>query len=317
MNKEVRYISHGDLEDGGYRHEKYFAQSLAINKSIDFKELRKQRLYIGLANINLVLWAFFKARAKYNVVAARLGFSTWLRLLFNQSQSYVVVHDYDKNRYNSPWLKIYYPAFFKAVKTFKPKRLKIVVDSQYWVEYFNQNKGIMPDNLLLFPNLFKVDDILLQRSIEKDKMIHLGQLSIKNSEKVYEIATILSKEGYYCYFSTLDKMLVEKTSDYSIEYFDSYEFYLAQMARSLFTLGFSKYHEGWNRVVHESALLNTPVIAFRKGGMQYLVKESDNYLVDNIEEALAIIRNGVKYECPEGFLYKYDFSKTQSYFNGV
>lgn len=314
MNKEVHYISHGDLEDGGYRHEKFFAQSLAINKSVNFKELRKRRLYIGLANINLVLWAFFKATAKYNVVAARLGFSTWLRNLFNQSQSYVVVHDYDRNRYNSVLLKLYYPVFFHFVKIFKPKRLKVVVISEYWVRYFKESKGIPSNNLLLFPNLLKVDDILLQRAFKKEKMIHLGQLSIKNSEKVYQIATLLSKAGYYCYFSTLDRRLAKKCSDYEVVYFKTYESYLSQMAKSQFTLGFSKYHEGWNRVVHESALLNTPVIAFRKGGMQYLVKESNNYLVEDIQEALEIIYRGGEYECPESFVFKYDVSKAQKYF---
>jgi len=314
MAEEVRYISHGDLEDGGYRHEKFFAESLAESTKSKYLELRKRKLFYGLANVKLIIWSFFKATAENNVVAARLGISSWLRNIFNTKQTYVVVHDYDKNRYNSLFLRVYFPLLFWGIKIFKPNRVKVVVVSEYWVKYFNETKGIPLNNLKLFPNLLEVKLILAQRSLVNKKTIHLGQYSIKNSDLVFDISSKLSKKGYFCYFSTLDKGLAMECGDYSVVYFNSHADYLKRMAESEFTLGFSKYHEGWNRVVHESVLLNTPVIAFKKGGMQYLVKESDCFLVDSVEEALEIIERRVEYRCPKEFLYKYDVSQRQNYF---
>lgn len=313
MGREVRYISHGDLPDGGYRHEKFYAETLAKYFQLPYQELRKEKLFIGLANFKLVLWAFLKSNGKHNVVAARLGISSWIRNVFTNNYTYIVVHDYDKHRYNSFFLKYYYPFLFLALAKLKPKKVKMVVISPHWVNYFQLKKGISKENLILFYNFLDVNKVLKYKKEGKENTIHLGQYSKKNSDKVFEIAGKLTEMGYRCYFSTLDKEMARKEISFEIIYFENHEAYLEEMAGANFTLGFSRYHEGWNRVVHESALLNTPVIAFKMGGMKDLVKESHGYLVEGVQEALKIIESKPNYHCPESFTMKYDISKALSF----
>lgn len=305
----MRYISHGDLPDGGFRHEKFYALTLTELLEGEYIERRKRRLFIGLANLYLFVWGFFESTGTHNVVAARLGISSWLRNLWTKGETFIVVHDYDKNRYNSFLLKMYYPLLFWLLATIKPKRVKMVVISPHWVNYFHQRKKIPKENLILFYNFLDVKHIVSKRSQKKERQIHLGQYSIKNSHDVFIIAEKLTELGYACYFSTLDEFEVSEEKTFSVKYFNSYDDYLNCMAKSCYTLGFSKFHEGWNRVVHESALLNTPVIAYRMGGMKDLVKESNGYLVDSIEEALDVIRRDESYSCPSEFEMRYDTSR--------
>jgi glycosyltransferase involved in cell wall biosynthesis len=315
----LKYISHGDIDDGGYRHEKYFAESLrdyfSKSEPVKYSENRKWKLYHGLANLNLLFWGLFSSNADYNVVAARLGLSSWMRNLLNKNRTFIVVHDYDKNRYNSFWLRLYYPILFKLIKWMAPKRLKMVVISDYWVNYFQNEWQIDESNLFLFPNLLKTEDYLEFRGEKKAKRIHLGQESRKNSKKVIEFAEIMNKRGYECYFSSLYPVPLNGFSPYTIKYFENFDDYLKEMAGSVYTMGFSRFHEGWNRVVHESALVGTPVIAFKKGGMQQLVEESDNELVDSMEEAIELIerRDAFEYTCSEEFRLRYDQSRAEEF----
>ncbi|MDI1232945.1 MAG: hypothetical protein PSX81_01545, partial [bacterium] len=74
-----------------------------------------------------------------------------------------------------------------------------------------------------------------------------------------------------------------------------------------------KVNEGWNRTAHESLLVNTPVIGFKRGGLGDLLKQSNSVIVNSVEEAYNCIEGDVWVLPDEKFLEKYSIKNTTEY----
>lgn len=319
MIKKVQYISFGKQETGGYKHELFFAQQLTQyfnNKGIKtvLNIVRKNKFYdTPFAYLKLLLLGF-KANANYNVVVSRVALFALIRNAFNKNKIYIVFHNLDANDGKSIWLKWYYNFLFFVLKNTTNKNVFIVTVAPYWVQFFkNKINNNIPVHY--FPNFFDNEYYKNFISNKNNKQIHLGQWSLKNSADIFEIAKQLTNKGYYCYFSTSYSLFANKTNDYDIVYFNLFDDYLTQMASSKFTLVFTAINEGWNRVAHESILVNTPIIAYAKAGLLNLVNESESIAVTNISEALNIILADKEINTKPHLLAHYDMKNSFNYLN--
>lgn len=315
---KINYISHGQFKTGGYRHEQMLCQSLL--DYFEFSQLNNHRLEKQLTNffshIKLLVWSFFKSNADINVVVLRTGISAMLRNWFNQRQVWIVLHNYDEQDNKSKTLKLYFKVLFFLLKKVSHQRFKIIAVSPFWCQYFKSQFQIK--HVEWFPNLFDVSKYQSFKNNEKFPWIHLGQFSSKNDEQIFELAKRLSKDGYYCYFSTLNpETAAPNNGSYEIICFNGFLDYLSQVSHSLCTLALVKINEGWNRVAHESLLLNTPVIGYQKAGLGDLLKESNSICVKNIDEAYICIKEAVLMLPDEHFILKYDASRGKEYIQKI
>lgn len=314
---QVRYISYGKSKTGGYRHEKCLFDSclafLAINHPVEAKLIRKNQLFEStMAHFHLLFWAFMQSKGDINIVTARTAVSAILRNLFNQKQVWVVLHNFDPNDNKSVVLRWYYQCLFWLLKHSKKKQLKTIVVAPYWKKYFEQNIGLK--QVYLFPNLFDTLAYEKLKSKHKDQWIHLGQWSSKNDPGIFALAEKLSKEGYYCYFSTLNPHEASsKSKNFDILYFPRFTDYLEHVSRSLCTLALSRINEGWNRMAHESILLGTPVIGYDAGGLGDLLKESKSMIVNSVDEAYHCITENLWVLPNAQFSEKYDLKNFAKY----
>ena len=320
MKKFIKYISYGKYETGGYKHELFFAEQLQqfLNQQGEHVSLeidRKNRFYTNLfAYLKLFLLGL-TAKAKYNIVVARVALFAVLRNAFTQNKVYIVLHNFDEYDGKSFWLNLYYDALFFVLKNTKNDNISIVTVAPFWVKYFKE-KIKHNINVFHFPNFFDGEFYSDFIAVNKKKQIHLGQWSFKNHADVFEIAKQLTEQGYYCYFSTNFKDFATKTSNYEVVYFDQFENYLTQMALSEFTLAITGINEGWNRVAHESILVGTPVIAYAKAGLLNLVNESKSIAASNMEEVLQGIENK-NVQANSNLLAHYDIKNAADYLNKI
>jgi len=311
----IKYLSQGKNETGGYRHElslfnnllNYFNKSNPNIKS-DALRIKKSATNI-FSYLQLMGWYFIHTNASVNILPVRGAISAIARNLFNSSKNIVVIHS-DVQPYSSKFLKAYYSFFLWIITTIKPSNTAIVVVCKYWENIFLIRGS---KNVFNIPNLF--DNSYYQKFItqHKKKKIHLGMSDPKLDTSVYELAKQLKKEGYECYFSTLNKELVAQNENYSIKYFQSFDSYLTEVSESLCTLQMPAINEGWPRLAHESLLVGTPVIGYKKGGLGDLLTEGNCCVVSNIYEAKEIILANLSNPIKDDFLEKYDLKNIDTF----
>jgi glycosyltransferase involved in cell wall biosynthesis len=314
---QINYISYGVVKTGGYRHEKCLFDALCAYKSgsneVKGRLIRRARLFKSLIGyLDLILWSYFKSNADINIVTARTGLSAILRNWFTKNEVWIVLHNYDENDGKTERMAFYYQLLFSWLKKAKHQRFKIITGAPYWVKYFEQQQGLK--NSYLFPNFFDTKLYTPYRKVKKDQSVFMGQWSSKNDPQIIGLADRLSQLGYYCYFSTLYAEDVQSfNGSYEIICFESQATFLEQMSRATCTLALIRLNEGWNRIAHESLLVGTPVVGFKRGGLGDLLKESNSVIVNSIEEAYNCIEGGVWVLPDHDFFEKYNLSNTSNY----
>lgn len=286
---QITYLSHGQKETGGYRHETEFAEALsdAINHcAICYKKVRFNKNYQGFfAWMVLFLKTFFNARGEVIITVARLAWPVYLRNIFNRNKIILVLHNFDKKDGKRSFYFSLLERYFKKVRK-HPQRLLVITVAEYWKNNLSENYGISP---VLFPNFFETQPYFFYRDIVKKnpKLIHFGQWSDKADKKKYHLLWHeLKRKGYQCYFSTDEEKVV---ADLPVEFFKTREAYLKKMALSYCTIILNKVNEGWNRVANESLLTGTQVMTNDNTGPAELMKLGNGYLVSNINEILQLI----------------------------
>lgn len=317
----INYLSYGVVETGGYRHEKYLFDSLCDYYSekvdVEKKAIRKTKLFTNLGEyLELLWWSWRSSNGAVNIVGGRTALSAMLRNITGKNEVWVVLHNYDDNDGKSLLLKWYFKAVFYLLRHHHSKRFKLITGATYWVEYFKNELNI--DNVYLFPNLFEIQQYNSYQNGIKEKRVNLGQWSNKNDSSVFDLAKMLSEKGYYCYFSTLEPtMAASHNGSYEIICFSQFNDYLGSMARSCCTIAFTRINEGWNRVAHESLLVGTPVIGFKKGGLGDFLKESNSIIANNAEEAYTCIVENKWPIIDKSFIDTYSTQKTNNYLEPI
>lgn len=303
---EIRYLSHGKYETGGYRHGLFFAQQLH-NKfdGSSIKVLRNKQTFRRLNHLKLQYWGFINSGAELQVVSVRLALISIFRNLFTKGRVFIIMHNYDKTDGKGRLLRFYYHLLFIFLKMNSSDRFRVVTDSPFFMDQFGK---VIKLPILLFPNFFDTQKLVLFRKEQKERKIHLGQWSEKNSPDIFDLAEQLSAISFECYFSTLNKNAQNTTKTYQISYFDTYDSYLDEMSNCAYSLALPSVNEGWNRVAHESILVGTTVIGFDKGGLGYLLKEASMPIVKNVEEAYQKVLEGNHPKPDIAFIEKYDIS---------
>ncbi len=316
----IHYISYGVVKTGGYLHEKQLFDSLcqfySKTQNIQAKEIRKIKYYTTFFGyLKLMNLGFGKSNADINIVTARTALSAIMRNWFTTKQVWIVLHNFDANDGKSKRMKRYYNYLFKILIKAKHNRFKIITVAPFWKTFFKEDIGL--PNVHYFPNLFDIETYLPYQNLGKKKQIHCGQWSSKNDEAIFDLMPKLKALGYYCYFSTLHKKEAKISPNYDILYFENFSAYLTAIAQSQYTFALIKINEGWNRVAHESILVNTPVIGYNKGGLGNLLKESNNQIVNTIEEVLTIIDNNQSTILNPNFANKYAISEAEIYLTPI
>lgn len=292
----IKYLSFGKIKTGGYRHESILFQSLSAYFSelgqVEAIPVRKERYFENIfAYFTLLSWSYKQADGDINIVTVRSALPAILRNRFNKKEVWTVIHNFDPNDGKSKWMTWYYKWLFKVLIKKNDRRFKVITVSSYWNTYFKNTIGL--PHTFIFPNLFDLQYYQAIATDKKNPWIHLGQLSSKNDPEIFRLAEELVKDGYYCYFSTMDEHDVRHNGNFEIIKFESFRDYLEQMARCCCTLALTEVNEGWNRVAHESLLVGTPVIGYDRGGLGDLLRESNSIIVKNIDEAYTCIRESL------------------------
>ncbi len=314
-NKTLLYLSQGLFETGGYHHELLLSKSLSQFygiSEINFKIKRINKSFEnGFQYIVFLFKVFFQNYSDVNVVTARTALMSILKNWFNNKKIFVVIHNHDEQMNYSKSFKIYLKILFKIVKKCSNEKVKVVVGSKFWVNYFKEKFDL---NTCVFPNLFEVNHYQKFSKRNKNNWIYLGQWSSKNDDRITELAQKLSRNGFYCFFSTNDfNEPKAHNGSFEIINFFSHNDFLEQVSLSLCTLALTKINEGWNRVAHESLLLGTPVIGYKKGGLGDLLSESNSIAVKNIEEAYECIIGKLFIMPDNEFIIKYDLINASKY----
>ncbi len=308
----IHYISHGPHKSGGFQHESRLMETCAkyygATHTVVNKTFRQEKLFeTWIDYLYLLAWSFFKSNGDINITTARTALPAIWRNRFNKKQVWVVLHNFDEKDGKSWLMKLYYKSLFKVLAKNKDSRIKLIAVAPYWVNYFQSEKKIQ--HVFWFPNLFETAIYKEAGNQKKNKWIHLGQFSTKNDPAILELAKRLHKEGYHCYFSTLDERQQRiDRANFDIVKFDSFTDYLDRMARCECTLALSKIKEGWNRVAHESLLVSTPVLGYKSGGLGDLLKESNSIIVNSVDEAYTCITEKLWMHADDEFLMRYDIS---------
>lgn len=308
---EIRYLTHGKYETGGYRHGLFFAQQLHKKyEGSTLTVLRYQKIFRKLNHFNLQYWGFKNSKAASQVVSVRLALVSILRNLFTTRRVFVIMHNYDETDGKGWMLRSYYFLLFQFLRLSANRRFRVVTDSPFFKDQFS-NHIKLP--IILFPNFFDTQKLLSYRKEQKERKIHLGQWSEKNSTQIFELAKRLSELSFECYFSTLNNNQQNTSKNYQIKYFDSYESYLEEMSKCLYTYALPSVNEGWNRVAHESILVGTTVIGFEKGGLGYLLKEASMIIVNDAEAAYHKALEGLHPKPNNAFITKYDIANANAF----
>jgi glycosyltransferase involved in cell wall biosynthesis len=317
----VKYLSFGTTKTGGQIYEHIFSKILIdklTNQGLDtaYQNIHFNRIYRGIHNFKLLFQSYKAANADIILTVARMALPAIKKSWFRRNKVLIFLHNYDTREYASLMLKFYYQMLFFALRITSGKKVGLVVVAPFWEDYF-RNK-FKNHQVFLFPNLYETNLYSFSHNLIKNKKIHLGQYSLKNDPDIIKLAEKLSKEGYECYFTSLNQADVIQTPFYSIKC-TSFDQYLRDMAESCYTLALTRINEGWNRIAHESLLVGTPVIGYNKGGLGDLLKESGSYTVNDMEEAYKIItsKDFSTHKPDKDFIEKYDISKGIGYIQPV
>jgi hypothetical protein len=305
---KFNYLSHGKYLTGGFLHEKFYAESLlaflrSLGHKIEFEQIRENQFFDNwFAHLQLLLLGLKHSSANINLLVSRFALPALIKSIFTNNKYILVFHYEDERDKSSFVLKSYFKLFFVLLNLIKPQNLAILVVAPFWETYF-RNK-VKDFTVIYFPNLFSLKEYNSIKAVKQAKRIHLGQWSWKNDNKVFELADRLNELGYDCYFSTNNFDESGRFESYEI-IAEIRESYLKRMASSAYTIAFTAINEGWNRVAHESILLGTNVIGFNSGGLGDLLIESNSFIVEDIEQALEIIKSEQTAIIPESFIKKY------------
>ena len=316
----ISHISHGIVETGGYRHEQFLLQSIANflrnkNCEVNEKKIRAKKSFDGIEHIKLLWFGFVNSISDINIVVARVALPAIIRNLFTNRKLIIVLHYFDERDGKKQTLKWYYNLLFFVLQNIPSKNISIVVPSFFWFKYFNTKmKGNIP--VFCFPNFFETENYMNYRASEKLKQIHLGQFSWKNDKRIFELAKQLSAQGFRCYFSTMQKEDVGNFDDYDVV-LEEHETYLERMSQSLYTLAFIGVNEGWNRVAHESILVNTPLIGNNAGGLGDLIRESGSMMANDVNEFLNGINSENHSSPKKEFIEKYDVKNAGNFLKPI
>lgn len=281
------------------------AQALAQNLQALLQNYRAEHDFKGFWGF-VKLWCFgFKhAVADVNITVQRLLLPVFLRSIFTRKKVLLVFHHYDVREQLSLAYHLNYKLVLLLLRLNNP-RLKVIVVAQYWVDFL-VNAGVDKNAILVFPNLFDADvyQAIQQANSTKTNTIYLGQYGVKQHPLVYELASLLSANGYRCVFSTNNKNEVKQTSTYQVNQY-SYADYLSFLATCQYTVCVSSFNEGWNRTAHESLLLGTPVLGNQSGGLTQLLTESNQQLITTAQQAYDIISKNRPNPIPQSFVQRY------------
>lgn len=289
------------------------AQALATYLQGNLHNYRAQQNFKGLLGF-LKLWMFgFKhAVADVNITVQRLLLPVFLRSIFTRKKVLLVFHHYDAREQLSFAYHFNYKLILMLLRL-NFSRLKVVVVADYWVDFL-VSKGVDRTSVLIFPNLFNVADYdaVRQLNAPKTNTIYLGQYGLKQHSLVFELAALLTSQGYTCVFSTNNKNEVKQTPTYQVVQF-LYADYLLFIATCKYTVCVSCFNEGWNRTAHESLLLGTPVIGNQSGGLTQLLTEANQHLVSTAQQAFDIITKNTPNSIPQSFVQRYHINQISYY----
>ena len=311
-NNNVHYISHGHAKTGGYRHEMMLSNYLAKTLNTELTVLRYPGQVKGFwAFIKLWCYAFKQATATLNITVQRLAFPVMLACLLRRKKMIVVWHHYHQQQAHSLFYHINAKLILYLLKSGWAS-IKVVVVSMYWKNWLLDN-GVPLQQIQVVPNLFDAEMYQSQaKNSAKDRAICFGQFGVKQSSDIFELINALNGLGYHCYFTTPDAAEAKVTPTYAVLHL-TYQAYLNKLASSCYTVCFSAFPEGWNRLAHESILLGTPVIGNDAGGLGELLNEAQQLIISHPMEALQLITAGKKNSLPDGFVNKYDIKQIPYY----
>ena len=316
----ISHISHGTIETGGYRHEQFLVHSIANflrkkNCAVNEKTIRAKKSFDGFEHLKLLWFGFVNSISDINIVVARVALPAIIRNLFTNRKLIIVLHYFDERDGKKQMLKWYYNLLFFVLQNIPSKNISIVVPSFFWFKYFNTKmKGNIP--VFCFPNFFETENYFNYRTSEKLKQIHLGQFSWKNDKRIFELAKQLSAQGFRCYFSTMQKVEVGNFYDFEVV-LEEHETYLERMSQSLYTIAFIGINEGWNRVAHESILVNTTLIGNNAGGLGDLIHESGSLMANEVNEFLNCINSTNHSSANKEFIEKYDVKNVEKFLTPI
>ncbi len=314
----LTYVSHGAYSAGGHRHELFFANSIAqslrfAGKEAELQILRAERNFRGPAEwMQLLGWCFISSQGDA-VITTKLGaMPALLRQKLNPKKTLLIVmHYFDKRDWQGAAFKTYMAALIKYLRFAKPKKVGVVAVSPFYQKLFRR---LLPGTaVFLFPNLFSAAEYVPYSTQSKSKDVILGQYSRKNDmDALVELSSRLRAADYNPVAFNI------QTGDahsphFEIKRFASKASYLQAMARATATIAFPAVNEGWPRMVHESLLVNTPVIGYHKGGLGDLLHEGNGYFAHSPQMAFEMIESGIKANTPEAFRQKYDTSQAEKF----
>lgn len=313
-NNGIHYISHGSVKTGGYRHEMMLGHHLAQCLNLELTSFRYPQQTKGLFSfIKLWYYAFKHATAKVQITVQRLAIPVLLACLFRRSTMVLVWHHYHHQQKHSLFYHLNAKLLIHVLKT-GWMSIQVVVVSEYWKTWLI-NQGVSNEQIHLVPNLYDVS--LYERyktAVKQPQLVCFGQYGVKQDQEIFTLIEQLNASGFNCYFTTPDSTAAKKTATYEVLHL-SHQAYLNQLASSQYTICFSAFPEGWNRVAHESLLVGTPVIGNHAGGLGILLKEAQQPIITKPTEALPIITSHTKLHISDTFLQRYDI-KQISYYAG-
>jgi hypothetical protein len=322
LSLRLRLLRHGNASTGGAIYESIlFAAIVNGLKKRGLapiaEKLELPGFFRGLRNLSLLKWGFRKATADVNIVVARLALPALLRNLNGGRKNLIVLHYFDERDGKGRLLAWYYKLFFAALRKADPNTMAIICVSPFFEKYFQARFPKL--EVILFPNLFNTEQYLpFRNAVKASRKIFLGQYSFKNDASIFRLAALLTAEGYKVFFCTLYDHEAGIHADYEVKKFGSFQEYLGEMATSFCTIAFTGINEGWNRLVHESILVRTPVLGYAKGGLGDLLRESRSYIVEDEQEAFDLIRSGnIPLRTPEEFYSRYDLSHAEEFVKPV
>lgn len=203
---EIRYLTHGKHETGGYRHGLFFSQQLQKKyEGSTLTVLRNPQIFRNLTHFKLQYWGYKNSNAALQVVSVRLALVSILRNLFTTGRVFIIMHNYDETDGKGWMLRTYYYLLFLFLRRSANRRFRVVTDSPFFKDQCCNNIRLP---IILFPNFFDTHKLQSYRKELKERKIHLGQWSEKNSPQIFELAERLSVCNVVSAIYTLLKMWV-------------------------------------------------------------------------------------------------------------
>lgn len=313
----VAHISHGVSVTGGYLHEHFVCNSvcrLLAEKGIEVSmhKFRTNRFFKGLSQLKMVWQGMKHAQSDLNLVSNWMALYAIWRNVFSKRKIIITWHHHDDADVKTKMTGLYMRWLFRILSGTRSKRIAVMVVSDYWATFFKAR--VSPSvEIIYFPNLFDTNYYQSFKSTKIAKQIYLGQYAFKTDERIFELAKQLTQQGYTCFFTTLIESQAGIFEHYEVIKFYEHDDYLKLIAQSEYSIAYTKLNEGWNRIAHESILVETQVIGVNKGGLGDLLKESNSLQANTVSDFLDIIVHRKTASVNPEFIRKYDVSNQSIY----